>query len=87
MGLIEQTLHGLVDLHFLYLLGTHRAQLAVRDELGLLFGEIGVFITQLESSLIVLVDHIIKEQRQFLKAIGSLLRGNTHNILAVRDEQ
>lgn len=87
MRLVEQALHSLIDPHLLYLLGAHRADLAVRDELGFLPGELGVLIAQLEGSLIVLVDHVIKEQREFLQTIRGPLGCDAYDILAVRDEQ
>lgn len=87
MGLVQQALHGLVDLHLLYLLGADRAELAVGHQLGLLLGELGVFIAQLEGSLIVLVDHVVKEQGELFKTAGGLLRRDADHILAVGDEE
>lgn len=44
-------------------------------------------IIEFQRSLVVLIDNIIKEDRNFLETVVDLLRRHTEDILAVRNEQ
>lgn len=87
MRLFQQALHSLVDLHFLYLLRAHRAQLAIGNQLSLLLLKLGVLVAKFESCFVVLVDQIIKEKREFLETAGCFLRCDADDILTVGDEK
>lgn len=87
MRLIEDGPAHLIDMHFLHLLRTDRAQLRTHSGLVLIFINLSTPVVDLQSHLVVLADDVIEHHRHFLQIVADFIGGNAHHVLAVGHQQ